>query len=318
MRAKGAVLFSRGRPQQSLALIKQGLEVALEHDLLEDASTCYFLLSDQSFRLDRYTDALRYLDESLDLARRMGSRPYEWSVLAERTYPLLMTGHWDEVLATTDGFTQEQAESGGVVLSVLQSGVETNAYRGELDEARRINSLFSHIEDSSDLQDQGSWLGAQAALALAEGRLEDALAAGEATIGTAPTLGSNFQSIKQGVADALEAALALGDTAKAEELLAWIEQVPPSGRSPYLDAQGLRYRARLAGDPDGLASASGEFGGLGVPFWQAVAQLEQGELLGGDEGARLIGEARAIFERLGAAPWLERCGEAASAQAVAQ
>ena len=107
------MLFSRGHPQQALALIKHALEVALEHDLLEDASTCYFLLSDSCFRFDRYADALRYLDESLALARRLGSRPYEWATIAERTYPLLMTGRWDEVLATTDSFTEEQVASGG-------------------------------------------------------------------------------------------------------------------------------------------------------------------------------------------------------------
>jgi tetratricopeptide (TPR) repeat protein len=306
MRAKAAVLFSRGYPQQAIALIKQALEIALEHDLLEDASTCYFLLSDRSFRDDRYADALRYLDESLALARRQGSRPYEWSVIAERTYPLLMMGRWDEVLATTGPFTQEQAESGGVVLSVLQSGVEMNVYRGELEEARRINSLFSHIEDSSDLQDRACWFGAQAALALAEGRLEDALAAGEATIETAPTMGHNFQSTKQGVTDALEAALTLGDNTKVEELLTWIEQVPPSGQSPYLEAQRLRFRARLAADPAGLASAVAGFRSLGVPFWEAVAQFEQGELTGGADGAQLIAGARATFERLEARPWLER------------
>ena len=308
MRAKAAVLFSRGRPQQALALIKQALELALEHDLLEDASTCYFLLSDWSLRLDRYADALRYLDESLALARRQGSRPYEWSVLAERTYPLLMTGRWDEVLATTGAFTQEQAESGGVVLSVLQSGVETNVYRGELDEARRIFKLFSHIEHSSDLQDRACWLGAQASLALAEGGLEDALAAGEATIETASTMGSNFQSIKQGVTDAVEAALGLGKTAKAEELLAWVEQVPPSGRSPYLEVQRLRLRGRLDADAAALGSAAAQFRALGVPFWQAVTQLEHAEALGehGEAAEALAAEARATFERLGAAPWIAR------------
>jgi tetratricopeptide (TPR) repeat protein len=318
LRAKAAVHFSRGRPMQALALTKQALEVALEHDLLEDASTGYFLLSDRSFRDDRYADALRYLDEALALARRQGSRPYEWSVIAERTYPLLMTGRWDEVLPITNAFTQEQADSGGVVLSVLQSGVETNVYCGELDEARRISSLFSQIENSSDLQDRASWLCAQASLALAEGRLEDALAAGEGTIETAATLGYNFQGIKQGVTDALEAALALGDSAKVDELLAWIEQVPPSGQSPYLEAQGLRFRARVDGDPAGLAAAAARFRGLGVPFWEAVAQLEQAEALGGIEASPLLVEARSIFERLGAVPWLERCGVAAPAQAVAQ
>jgi class 3 adenylate cyclase/tetratricopeptide (TPR) repeat protein len=308
MRAKAAVFFSRGRPEEFLALIKHALEVALEHDLLEDASTCYFVLSDSCFRLDRYEDALRYLDESLALSRRMGSRPFEWGNVAERTYPLLMTGRWDELLATVDTFTQEQVESGGVVLSVLQSGVETHVYRGEVDEARRIITLFSKLEDSSDVQDRATWFGVKATLRLAEGRLEEALAAGETTLETAATMGYNGQSVKQGVTDALEAAIRLGDTAKVEELLAVIEQVPPSGQSPYLEAQRLRFRARLAGDPAGLASAAARFRALGVVFWHAVAQLEQAELVGGDEGASLLAEARSTFERLGAAPWLERAG----------
>ena len=107
-----------GHRAEAFALLKQGLEVALEHDLLEDASTCYFILSDRCFRLDRYGEALRYLDESLALAGRMGSRPYELGVQAERTYALLMLGRWDEVLATADEFTEEHVHSGGVVLSV--------------------------------------------------------------------------------------------------------------------------------------------------------------------------------------------------------
>src|SRR5258705_125597 len=83
--------------------------------------------------------------------------------------------------------------------------------RGERDAPRRILSLFSSIEDSTDLQDQSCWRGANASLRLAEGRLEEALAAGLSTIETAATLGPNFQSVKQGVVDALEAALGLGD-----------------------------------------------------------------------------------------------------------
>lgn len=219
-----------------------------------------------------------------------------------------MTGRWDEVLATTDSFTEEQVASGGVMLSVLQSGVETHVYRGELDEARRIASLFAGIADSTDLQDQSCWRASTAALRLAEGRLEEALAAGVSTIETAATLGPNFQSVKQGVVDALEAALGLGDTAKLEELLAFVEGQLPSGQSPYLEAQGVRFRARLSGDPAGLAAAAARFRALGVPFWLAVAQLEQAEALGEDGAGQLIVETREIFERLGAAPWLERAG----------
>ena len=67
-----------------------------------------------------------------------------------------MVGRWNEVLATCDEFTQEQVDSGGVVLSVLQAGVEVHVQRGELDAARRIFSMFSRLEHSTDVQDRST------------------------------------------------------------------------------------------------------------------------------------------------------------------
>jgi class 3 adenylate cyclase/tetratricopeptide (TPR) repeat protein len=311
LRAKGAVAFSRGHPEESFALIKHALEVALEHDLAEHAGTCYFLLSDRCFRRDRYADALAYLDESLALARKMGSRPLEWAVLAERTYPLFMTGRWDEVLATTDEFTQEQVDSGGVVLGLLQTGVDVHVHRGELDQARRIFSLFSRLEGSTDVQDRATYLAATAALRRAEGRFEDALSAGAATIETAPTLGHSFQGIKNGVVDALEAALALGDSTKVQELLGYIDGLVPGTRPPYLNTHAQRIRARIAQDAGGLEMAARHFRELQIPFSLAVTLLEHAELTGSETS---LADARQIFEQLGAKPWLERVSTATHAR----
>ena len=169
--------------------------------------------------------------------------------------------------------------------------------------------MFDRLEGSTDIQDKSMRLAAKAALSRAEGRLEEALAAGAATIETAATLSPSFQRVKQGLVDALEAALALGDTRKAEELLAWIEELAPATRPPYLDAQALRFRARLNGDAAGLATAAARFSALGVPFWLAITQLEQAETLGDAQEAKpLRTEARATFERLGTTPWLDRAG----------
>jgi class 3 adenylate cyclase/tetratricopeptide (TPR) repeat protein len=303
LRAKAAVAFSRGRQEEAFALVKHALEVALEHDLAEHASTCYFLLSDRCFRRDRYADALAYLDQALALARKLGSRPYEWAVLAERTYPLFMAGRWDDVVATTDDFTQEQVDSGGVVLSVLQSGVYVHLERGELDEARRIFSLFSRLESSTDVQDRSTYLAATAALRRAEGHFEEALAAGVATIETASTLGASFQGVKHGVVDALEAALALGDSARTQELLAFVDGLSPGTRSPYLEAHTQRFRARLNREATGLEVAARLFRALELPFWLGVTLLEHAELTGSQTS---LAEAHDIFERLGATVWLER------------
>ncbi len=303
LRAKGAVLHSRGRDEEALALMKHTLDFALEHELADDAGTCYFHLSDRCFRLDRYRDALSYLDESLALVRKVGNRPHEWATIAERTYPLFMLGRWDEVLATREQFTQEEIDSGGVMLSLLQAGVEVYAHRGRLDEARQLFGLFSRLETSTDLQDRGTYLATLAAFRRAEGRLEDAVAAGSATIEIAPVLGPSFQGVKHGVVDALEAALALGDTAKTEELLAFVDGLAPMRRPPYLDVHVQRLRARSAGDTGGLEAAAGRFRELEAPFPLAVTLLEHAELTGSEES---LAGARELFEQLQATPWLER------------
>jgi tetratricopeptide (TPR) repeat protein len=307
LRAKGAILFSRGHNQEGLALNKHALELALEHDVHEDAMTGYFILSDRCFSADRYQDALAYLDESLAVARRIGDRPREWAVLAERTYPLLLLGRWDEVIATREEFGEEQVNAGGVVLSLLQAGVEVYSHRGDFEEARRLLTLFARLEDSTDLQDLGCYFSATAVLSRAEGRHDDALAAGVRTLDAAPVFGLSFQSVKHGLVDAVEAALALGNSEKAEELLAIVERLPPGQKPPYLDAHAKRIRSRMSGDPAGLEAAARLFRERAIPFWVGVTTLEHAELTGSGESRS---EALRIFEQLGARPWIERAAEA--------
>jgi tetratricopeptide (TPR) repeat protein len=310
LRGKAAVVFSRGHFEEADALLRHSLQMALDNDLVEDAGICYFLLSDGRFRSDQYPEALGYLDESLALSRKMGDRPTEWAALAERTYALYMLGRWDEARAGSEEFTREQIVAGGVMLSLLQVGVEINVQRGELDEARRVFAMFDHLEESSDVQDRTVYLGSRACLRRAEGRLREALADGEATIETGRTLGVSFQAVKQGIVEALEAAFALGETARLEELLTSIESVPPGSRAPYLDAQARRFRARLAGgDRSSYEAAARQFRELDLPFWLAVTLLEQGGTAG-------LAEAREIFERLEAAPWLDRVTAAETDQHV--
>ncbi len=196
------------------------------------------------------------------------------------------------------------------MLSLLQTGVEIHVQRGELDEARQIFSTFGRLEESTDVQDRTVYLGVRACLRRAEGRLREALADGEEAIETGRTLGHSFQTVKLAYVEALEAALALGEAEKVEELLASIESIPPGSRSPYLDAQARRFRARLdGGDHAGLKAAGQRFRDVGMPFWLAVTLLEQGEAAG-------LAEALEIFERLEATPWLERAAAAASEQNV--
>lgn len=246
----------------------------------------------------------------LALSRRVGDRPREWGVVAERTYVLLMTGHWDEALGPGRELTRDQLDTGALLLSTLQSSVEINVKRGDLQEARDVPELFEGLAQSSDVQALSGFLADRASLRRAEGRLEDALADGTAAVDVARTLGIAAQASKQGLVEALEAACALGRTDTVEELLARIDAVPAGSRPPYLDAQARRFRARLDGDAGGYLAAVEGFRTLGLPFWLAVTLLEHAELTA-DRAS--LDEARSIFEELKATPWLARAAAAADA-----
>src|SRR5262249_32613618 len=160
-------------------------------------------------------------------------------------------------LAIGAEFNEEQIHSGGVMLSLLETGVSINVERGDLDAARRVFAMFSHLEQSTDVQELTVYLSSRSTLRRGEGQQQKALAHAEATIETAgATCPLSFQSVKRAVVESIEAALALGESAKAHKYLETIEAIPAGTRPPYLATQARRFRARMAGDASGLAAAA--------------------------------------------------------------
>jgi class 3 adenylate cyclase/tetratricopeptide (TPR) repeat protein len=295
------------RPEESTALLKQTVAIARTHGLHEAEYNALFNLSDLSFKRDRYDDALVYLADALAIARRRGSRTGEWGVISETSYPLFMLGRWDEALETYGEVPGDRLLD-ALTLSFLSSVLEVHVHRGEPAEAARVLSHFGSLRDSADLQNRTMVLAGDASVARAEGRYAEALRIGIEAYDISHSRGQDAsQAIKQGFVEAMEACFALGDMTKATELLGSIQSVPPGLRPPYLSAQALRYRGRLAPSDERagehFAAAEARFRELGVVFWLAVTLLEHGELTG--ESA-LLEEAREIFEELKAAPWLER------------
>ena len=157
---------------------------------------------------------------------------------------------------------------------------------------------------------------AEAVVLRAEGRPAEALAAAERALAAREQMGLNNWQIKQ----TIESALATGNLDKARETLAILDGLRPGEFTPLLAAIGGRYGARIAvvtgeGDPrEGFATAEMRYREIGLPFHLAMAQLEHGEWLvaAGEQGdaTTLLAEAREVFERLRAAPWLERLDRA--------
>jgi class 3 adenylate cyclase/tetratricopeptide (TPR) repeat protein len=308
------------RPQEALALLRQSRTIAHEHGDFEREGTALFNLSDLSFQRDRYDDALAYLHDALALARRRGSRSYEWSILSEITYPLTMSGRWNEALESFAQIPRDRILDGNTI-SLLSSVLEIYVWRGRIADACALLDEFASRGESANLQDRGAYLAGKAAVARAEGRIDQALEVGVAAAELArETSGEASQTVKQGLVEAIEALLALGDRARAEALVGSIEAVAPGLRSPYLDAQARHYRARLAdvvGDADlAFHEAAARFRELGIPHWLGATLLEHAEslLAGGrpEKAEPLLAEAGEIFERLEATPWLERVAEVAA------
>ena len=314
---KGILMQSRGRKVEALALWKQALVLAREHDLTDESLGCLINLSDSRFRDDGYDDALGYLREGLELARRRGSRPHEWMILAETTYPLYRLGRWQEALDTAAQIPEDRLRD-STTLSLLSGVLEIHLHRGRLDEARALLEVYAAFESAADIQDRSIYLTAKAASARAEGRLAEAAALGREGAELARgAFGAGSQAVKQGLVEAAEAELALGELSAVEEVVAMIEEIPSGRRPPYLDAQARRFRARLAGeDPaaeSAYADAAGRFRDFGIVFWAAVTDLERAEWLvergRSSEADALLDAAGEAFERLEATPWLDRVAE---------
>jgi hypothetical protein len=224
-----------------------------------------------------------------------------------------MLGRWDEAFVRLAEIPDERLGADTQIISPLTGVLDIHVHRGRLAQARDLLARYEEIGRSGDVQASGGYQAAAALVRLAEGKPREGLAFAEQTIGVRDKVGISAQNVKLGFQHALEAALALGDREKANELLSILDQEPPGLRPPFLGATAHRFRARLAGaDPSAerdFKAAAAQMGELELPFHHAVVQLEYGEWLaahGRDESAELLREARETFEHLQAKVWLER------------
>jgi class 3 adenylate cyclase/predicted ATPase len=318
LNTKALLLLAQGRRSESSALLRHALEVALEHDKPSAALRAFYNLADAVWSCgDRYEEGADTVRQGLALARKVGSRYWEWSFLGFG-YPLYALGAWDDVLAMRDelpkgDWTQARLAYG----SLLSSAVPVCVHRGRLDEAKRMVAAVAEFERSADVQERCYYGCARAHILLAEGDRAGALALAEPVFAARHVQGIGHDPIKESFALAVQAALTLDRLEKAEELLAVVEQAPPGARPQFLNAHVARFRAQLAArslngdEAERLFKGAGAlFHELAVPFHQAVTRLEHGEWLvaegRAEEAHQPLAEARKIFKRLEAKPWLDR------------
>ncbi len=314
------ILISRGRKNEAIALLRYALDVALEHDKPSAALRAYHNLSDFLQQGDQYEAAAEARQSGLTLARRVGNR-YQERNLTGQVYSFFALGRWEDVESASTELLQEDFSETRVSFSACSSpAVAVHVNRGRLREAAQILDLVSEFENSADLTERATYAWARSTLQLVEGAPHEALRTAESALALREELGMSNEFAKESFVVAVQAAFELGELAKAEELIALAEALPPGQYPQFLRAQSSRFRARLAalrGESEGIElfkGAAGLFRELAVPFYLAVTELEHGEWLVSqkrvDEAEPLLVEAGEIFERLGAVPWLERIAQA--------
>ncbi len=315
LNTQGLIASWAGRSEQSVALLKHALALALEHDLAAAALRAYNNLGDLLDRRDRHEEAIEIHESGLALAQKAGDRMQGWRLAGELAWCLQRVGRWDEALSYASGIPSEQRLW---TLSELNAEVEIAAARGDLARAQQVVDEMAPLAESVDVQERESLFTATAVCRRASGLYDEAYAAALETLARSAQYGLELSvDAKVAFGEGLESALALGRLDLVEELIARIEAIPPGVRPPSLRAQAARFQALLraargehATAEQGFKTAEAIFREHNLVFPLAITQLDHGEWLvaqGRPEDAEaLLREARETFERLEAAPYLAR------------
>jgi hypothetical protein len=245
-----------------------------------------------------------------------------------QVYSFAAQGKWDEVLDMAGALPPQAVEESRMAANAFLGVVPfIHINRGDLAAATASRAMFRGAEVSADLQERAANAVGAAALARAEGRDEEAFEHAKEAFAIRGMMGIGHEAVKDAFVEGVEAALALARLDEAEEMLAIVEQLSPGRRPQYVEAHARRFRSRMAilrndtpNIEQGFKNATGMFREMVVPFWMAVTLLEHGEWLVDQSRApdarALLDEARAVFEQLGAVPWLERLDKASAALGV--
>jgi len=296
-------------PNESRMQLMGAMAFAHEADLTWVWLRALNNLTETLLVLNRFDDVLRYLEDGLEVARRVGDRSWETMLTGNMANALVMLGRWDEALDRTREVV-ELAGAGAMGTTMSLYAANVHCARGELAAARELieTSGDPTLEDS---QLKATFSCALGALHLASGEYAEAFA--QAQIGIEAALaGPGTTLLARGIEIALEAARRRGDVSLVLPVLDGVASHPLNERSPWL--RGLRARmAGLLGDESQLAVAEQLFRETGMRFQLAVTLLDRAEASHGDDRDAPLDEARAIFAELGATPWLERAEALAAA-----
>jgi predicted ATPase/DNA-binding SARP family transcriptional activator len=317
LNTRSVLLHRSGRDDDALPALERSLAIARENNLGRPLMRALYNLSFEISVWDREVEAKRNDLEGLELARAGGFQSFERDFIFNLVWTEMELGDWDAALRLAAESPSEDRPD----LHALTPLPWLLVQRGELGEARRTLERLAPLAAREGTQSRSLEALARAAVRRAEGRAKEALFAAEEILARRGVLGGRHGWVKLGFVEAVEAAFALDDLERVEELLDEWDLHSSELRTPFVEAHEQRFAARLAarrGDAEAVEPSfcrtTDIFRELSRPFYVAVTLLEHGEWLaaqgGGNDAKPLLDEAEEIFERLRAMPWLDRVSRA--------
>jgi class 3 adenylate cyclase/tetratricopeptide (TPR) repeat protein len=317
LNTKHLCVEEQGRREEALALLQHAIELGRAHDLREPLNRALHNFSYQLHARDRFTESVDVQLELIERARRQGDAVQEQRSLGHLGYSRWSLGEWRELEEIVERLVLPDTH---VTEERMNFEVRLALSRGDLAVARAALDRAAELGTSGEMQMRLGHAAVEASVLRAEGRPLEALATARTGLEVHESPSHPFY--KEAWFQACEAAFDLGDLDRVDELLGMFDRLTPSDQSPLLTAYAARFRARLLdlrGDRDAAAAlrvhAIDQFRALETPHHVAFTLLEQAEAGSGDT-AMLLAEAREIFERLGATPWVERVDAAERAVTV--
>jgi len=303
---KGSALNFVARPRECRALLTGALALAEESLLgyqqvraLNNLATFHALISPQ-----QGLDAAR---TGLMRARKLGLGEYEVFNAANGCVAAVSTGDWDWVERTAAEILRDDLPNELRVTLEIPHAV-IRALRGDPRTDDRMRAIEPLVEASTDPGTEADLRWAQAWVALALGRWNEAFDRGFYQTGIAPSISNEVRYLI-----ASRAALWSGDLRNAQNALAKIEATGSRGTwiACYCDtlAAGVAALERRKEEATmAYVRAIEVWRGLDTPFDLAMCELDFAMLVGVDnpEANAAAQEAREVFTELGAKPFLER------------
>ena len=304
---RALALTYAGRLQEPIAILRGVLPMAEANGLVDSQLRALNNLSAGLYQED-FRSAYELDQTAIDVARRLGNRPWLLNFLIGNVNSAIFMGDWDRadrVLAEVDAMElpitfQVQKESTKAFLQ---------AFRGDIAAADATLAAIAPLRGTADDPRAPWWKRLDEAIVHGlAGRLEESYAAG--LDGAAHGVGDPVQYCAEW---ATRIGLWLGDAKRARAALQLHEALPERGRMVSLARLSLRAGVEaLEGDLDAAIARYREalraWREMDVPFFTGLTSLEFATLVGPErpEARAAADESRAIWTRLGSPPMLAR------------